>query len=353
MVVDPSSPASSSTEASDDEPGNSNDSQWASSQQPGNDQSNPAGDHAANSSGSPKPATTMQKRRRVTRACDECRRKKIKCDGKQPCTHCTVYSYECTYDQPSNRRRNPAPQYVEALENRLHKAETLLRTVLPDVNLDDPKYGALKSQPTHVPIKQERYSPSRGISGSFDTSQDDNLVSGDTDKDSLLESMVHEAGSLDLDDQGHWDFYGQSSGLMFLRRIREQFGDLLGNTDQNSIPLMRSSHLTNRLASPRSASNSPMDFNSSNRHGLPHRECARKLCSCALDDAASLLRFVHQPTFYTMFDRVYDTPPEKLNPEDQKFLPLLFAVVALGCLFAKAEESVLQNYGYQSAIDQG
>lgn len=35
----------------------------------------------------------MQKRRRVTRACDECRRKKIKCDGKKPCTHCTVYSY--------------------------------------------------------------------------------------------------------------------------------------------------------------------------------------------------------------------------------------------------------------------
>lgn len=34
-----------------------------------------------------------QKRRRVGRACDECRKKKIKCDGKQPCTHCTVYSY--------------------------------------------------------------------------------------------------------------------------------------------------------------------------------------------------------------------------------------------------------------------
>jgi hypothetical protein len=26
------------------------------------------------------------KRRRVTRACDECRRKKIKCDGKQVCS---------------------------------------------------------------------------------------------------------------------------------------------------------------------------------------------------------------------------------------------------------------------------
>ena len=46
----------------------------------------------------------VQKRRRVTRACDECRRKKIKCDGKQPCVHCTVYSYsEATGCVNSNR----------------------------------------------------------------------------------------------------------------------------------------------------------------------------------------------------------------------------------------------------------
>jgi hypothetical protein len=89
-----------------------------------------------------KPQGPLQKRRRVTRACDECRRKKIKCDGKQPCTHCTVYSYECTYDQPSNRRRNPAPQYIEALEKRLQKAEAILRSVLPGLDLDDPKYDA-------------------------------------------------------------------------------------------------------------------------------------------------------------------------------------------------------------------
>lgn len=43
----------------------------------------------------------MQKRRRVTRACDTCRGKKIKCDGKQPCTHCTVYSYGQSLRPPS------------------------------------------------------------------------------------------------------------------------------------------------------------------------------------------------------------------------------------------------------------
>jgi hypothetical protein len=52
-------------------------------------QASPSGAAAAQ----PRNTPLMQKRRRVTRACDECRRKKIKCDGKQPCTHCTVYSY--------------------------------------------------------------------------------------------------------------------------------------------------------------------------------------------------------------------------------------------------------------------
>lgn len=50
-------------------------------------------DSGAENDSDAKLSMPMQKRRRVTRACDECRRKKIKCDGKQPCTHCTVYSY--------------------------------------------------------------------------------------------------------------------------------------------------------------------------------------------------------------------------------------------------------------------
>lgn len=67
-------------------------------QQPQEDQMqvSPTGtavDAAADAAPPPRNAPPMQKRRRVTRACDECRRKKIKCDGKQPCTHCTVYSY--------------------------------------------------------------------------------------------------------------------------------------------------------------------------------------------------------------------------------------------------------------------
>ncbi|KAL8657826.1 MAG: hypothetical protein Q9226_001530 [Calogaya cf. arnoldii] len=348
------SPGISSIDGSDDEPVESQlDRRPASQQSHDNEQSGTGTDPAPNPPGSPKAPTTCQKRRRVTRACDECRRKKIKCDGKQPCTHCTVYSYDCTFDQPSNRRRNPAPHYVEALENRLEKAESLLKTVLPDVNLDDPKYDAMMPQRMHAPIKQEEESLSSGIKGGSTVQSTNGLNAPDAQKDSLLESMVLEAGSLHLDDQGHYDFYGQSSGMIFLRRMREQFGDLLVKFDGTSLPFTKPSTISGRLNSSKSNSGSPMDSSRSNVHDLPAKSCARKLCSYALTDAAALFPFVHQPTFYTMFDRVYDTPRESYEPIDEKFLPLLYSVIALGCLFATAEESMLQSYGYESATDLG
>lgn len=259
---------------------------------------------------------------------------------------------ECTYDQPSNRRRNPAPQYVEALERRLQRAEQLLREVLPGVNLDDPKHDSVLPPRTFAPVKLESQSPIIGLSAQLRPQPTFSQAVARSEEDSLLESMVHEAGSLNLDDQGHWDFYGHSSGMIFLKRMREQFGDLLGKSDDTNI-FTKSSIVTGRLNSPRSPGPSSMSPSLTNVHDLPAKECAKKLCSWALDDAAALLRFVHQPSFYTMFDHIYSTPPEQFTSVDQNFLPFLYAVLALGCLFAKAEKSMLQSFGYESAIDQG
>ncbi|KAL2191239.1 hypothetical protein L209DRAFT_674666 [Thermothelomyces heterothallicus CBS 203.75] len=52
--------------------------------------------------------TTEAKRRRIARACDMCRKKKIKCDGKLPaCTHCTNYKTECVFTQVEKKRNPP------------------------------------------------------------------------------------------------------------------------------------------------------------------------------------------------------------------------------------------------------
>ncbi len=69
------------------------------------------------------------KRRRIARACDMCRKKKIKCDGKMPsCTHCQNYKTECIFTQVEKKRQPPkGAKYIEGLENRLGRMESLLR----------------------------------------------------------------------------------------------------------------------------------------------------------------------------------------------------------------------------------
>lgn len=80
------------------------------------------------------PGTLMEdsneaKRRRIARACDMCRKKKIKCDGKLPaCTHCINYKTECVFTQVEKKRNPPkGAKYIEGLENRLGRMENLLR----------------------------------------------------------------------------------------------------------------------------------------------------------------------------------------------------------------------------------
>ncbi|OTA92649.1 hypothetical protein M434DRAFT_31670 [Hypoxylon sp. CO27-5] len=69
------------------------------------------------------------KRRRIARACDMCRKKKIKCDGKLPaCTHCINYKTDCVFTQVEKKRNPPkGAKYIEGLENRLGRMESLLR----------------------------------------------------------------------------------------------------------------------------------------------------------------------------------------------------------------------------------
>ncbi|KAJ5728457.1 hypothetical protein N7493_004787 [Penicillium malachiteum] len=285
----------------------------------------------------------MQKRRRVGRACDECRRKKIKCDGKQPCTHCTVYSYECTYDQPSNRRRNPAPQYVEALEARMHKAEALLRSILPDINLDDPQLDVQATEQRLVAAHKAKQATGAQASKPTQKPTEPSSEGGD---ESLLETMVDNSGCLDRDDQGHWDYHGHTSGIIFIRRLRKQ----LGAAD---LPIMRPGGLPQSLESPKSASDSPQDSSLPPTHDLPPRVVARRLCHNALDDACSLMRFVHEPSFFASLEDIYDKSPDQFTNEENSFLPLLYIVMAVGCLFSDDGVGTLDLAGYEGAIGQG
>ena len=250
---------------------------------------------------------------------------------------------ECTYDKPSNRRRNPAPQYVEALESRLHKAEALLKVVIPDLNLDDPQFDVYAAKRLLAAVNKDKRPSISGRRPSALPQSDSAPEGGD---ESLLETMVDNSGCLDVDDQGHWDYHGHTSGVTFIRRLRKQLGSM-----DIQLP-MRSRSGPQILDSPKS-SDSPQESGLPPTHDLPSKAVAQRLCHNALDDGCTLMRFVHEPTFYAMIDRIYDTPLEQYTNEENSFLPLLYIVMSVGCLFSDDGAGTLNLSGYESAIGQG
>lgn len=165
----------------------------------------------------------------------------------------------------------------------------------------------------------------------------------------MLETMVETTGSLDLDGDGYWDFSGHSSGRSFLRRLRAQFGQVVGTSQRNSFSALESNDT--------SAASSPDSFdaraNPPTRQNLPPRKCARVMCENAFDDVCAVLRPVHEPSFYAMFDRIYDQDLPDFDSEEKKFIPLFYAVIALGTLFSRDDKGILITSGLENAIDQG
>ncbi|KAI8391023.1 fungal-specific transcription factor domain-containing protein [Radiomyces spectabilis] len=73
-------------------------------------------------------AAANSKRLKITRACDECRKRKVKCDGVQPCGRCRKSDADCVFAKQPPKRGLPR-QYMELLEARLQLVERALRTI--------------------------------------------------------------------------------------------------------------------------------------------------------------------------------------------------------------------------------
>ncbi|KAF5348929.1 hypothetical protein D9756_009732 [Leucocoprinus leucothites] len=71
-------------------------------------------------------------RRRSSKACDQCRKSKCKCERSglnEPCKSCIILGTPCTFLGPS-RKRGPPKGYIDAIEARLHQTEALVGIML-------------------------------------------------------------------------------------------------------------------------------------------------------------------------------------------------------------------------------
>ncbi|KAI9834075.1 MAG: hypothetical protein M1819_003360 [Sarea resinae] len=108
--------------------------------------------------------TAPRKRSKVSRACDECRRKKIRCDatsesGLEQCSSCKRVGTRCQFSRVP-MKRGPSKGYIKELADRLN---TLENSIQPSQH-PDMQYGMVNDEGTSSRVS-DGYSPPLSTGG--------------------------------------------------------------------------------------------------------------------------------------------------------------------------------------------
>ncbi|KAL4747943.1 hypothetical protein BDW72DRAFT_196226 [Aspergillus terricola var. indicus] len=119
--------------------------------------------------------------RRVTRACDYCRKKRLKCTGQRPCLNCQLYRAECsTSEHPKSsenagrkRKRPPRAPASQNDENEERTVPAPVVTTSEGQQSTTPIPAPLPSQPAQVPspwlpISEPEMAPPVEMAAGFD-----------------------------------------------------------------------------------------------------------------------------------------------------------------------------------------
>lgn len=172
------------------------------------------------------------KKRKIQRACDICRRKKVRCDGGQMpgnrCSNCISYNLDCTYVEAA-KKRGPPKGYVESLENRLEKMEKLLQTLCPDGDFSKELGGSFDKESWYKGRSNANKLKTLGNSSTA-TSQHTPLATSSFDEapspaDDGLHSSDDEYATISVTDElrqlsverGNTRFFGKSSGVVLIQ----------------------------------------------------------------------------------------------------------------------------------------
>ncbi|KAI1853677.1 hypothetical protein JX265_003989 [Neoarthrinium moseri] len=275
------------------------------------------------------------KRRRIARACDMCRKKKIKCDGKLPaCTHCINYKTDCVFTQVEKKRSPPkGAKYIEGLENRLGRMESLLRLAgLLGEDDEDTDLGTLEkrlaekrqqsrqpSQPASNPTSPSQATSGQDGSGSTPQSA---LTSPEPAKDEKtrhssvppekseeeVEALSEMMCSLVTNQSGETRYFGSSSGFSIfspkgISWVNEKTGD---NAFQSMISEVSiDDHRWTRWR--------PEIFADVFRRPvyipLPPKPEAMSLLKDYFENFNCMFPLFHQPTFMHLVEKQYSNEP--------------------------------------------
>jgi hypothetical protein len=144
------------------------------------------------------------------------------------------------------------------------------------------------------------------------------------------------------------EYYGGGSGFAFLQQTHQLFDRdsptqevaAAGPFGEDTISRLFDSPLPDGRALAPDVSFSKL---------MPSRQTATELLHVVFQQAYELLQFLHEPTFQSQTDRLYDLDPMDFETSDHDFLPLFYSVTALGYLF---HQKMHERYGCKGVVNQ-
>ncbi|KIK63427.1 hypothetical protein GYMLUDRAFT_41111 [Collybiopsis luxurians FD-317 M1] len=201
-----------------------------------------------------------ERRFKLSRACDRCRRRRIKCDEGHPCQACLTANSPCTFEEPGKRTHPHKSKRTATLEDRMHHLETLIQAIPPavfaasgnpPVNPINPLHSEHASTSTAAPFMFPTFpsgipppslhvfpltNPSTHFSPSDEMQQSpsssfQSFMGGIYNSSNITnpEQLAEEASKLSLtasylyfDDEGYTRWQGETSGLPLLDLLIER-----------------------------------------------------------------------------------------------------------------------------------
>ncbi|KAM0343592.1 hypothetical protein ACHAPU_008343 [Fusarium lateritium] len=183
---------------------------------------------------------------RISKACQECRTKKIKCNGDSPCQNCRMRNLSCVYrEKARNRTRKVKPRTAayetimshDAMESTsLEPSDEGTVPPTPTPNADD----AASTGPAGSVMDSERSLAHNSVAATHRASPSCflQLYYGPSSNFALLNSIYHQIAGICPNDSpsrsGIVEEGGQGLDLFNHRRLF--FGDLADNQRQTSLP---------------------------------------------------------------------------------------------------------------------
>ncbi|EXJ91841.1 hypothetical protein A1O3_00391 [Capronia epimyces CBS 606.96] len=281
-------------------------------------------------SGSPGPSK-RRRYSRVSRACNECRLRKIRCNGRQPCEPCEDFERHCTFTSTRGQRMAGAPR-TKILEDRLRRARALLSTL----QAQNP------SAQLHAEVSSIFDSPPGSPSSLSDTTGPTDDSAGDH-----FENMLDGKGRL-TSSKNSTEYYGGGSGFAFLHQTQQLFNQDPSSSEQSTNGHVDVDAMSSLFDSPlpdKQALATEVPFVKL----LPSRQTATELLHVVFKQTYQLLQFLHEPTVQKQTDRIYDSDPMDFEDSDHDFLPLFYMLTALGYVF---HQDMHRKYGCKGTLNQ-